>query len=239
MSKKKKVLVRTISSLAMAAVVIPAYLIGDGYLLRWLFYPLSLLVMFEMATIAEEEADPFGRIDGTSWIGFSFIVLVAADCYLANDLKIPREFIGFAMAVTVTTDIGAYCVGNLIGGKVYHERPFPDISPNKTWEGTLGGIMIGMVSNLLWTKVFHLDNISANFALICFFLPILATCGDLAESAFKRACHVKDSNDRMPKIFAPLEAILGGRNGHGGYFDRLDSLIPVLFVVIFAYIWVR
>ena len=236
MSKKRKILVRVLTSLAMVAIVLPAYFIEDGSLLKWLFVSLTFLVIIEMITMADGD-DLVGRIDAAAWIGFVFCILAAADCYLIICQQIPRELIGFAMAVTVTTDACAWGVGNLIGGKIYGKHPFPRISPNKTWEGTLGGIGFGMASVLLWSQVFNMANTSPGFALASFCVPVIATAGDLAESALKRACHVKDSNDRISKFFKPFGVILGGRDGHGGYFDRMDSLIPALFVMIFAYIW--
>ena len=119
-------------------------------------------------------------------------------------------------------DIFAYLFGKMFGGKVFGKsRPFPRISKNKTWEGTLLGLMmaIGMVAILMAVRgTFSVDWMY----LLC---GPLALCGDLFESFLKRKFKVKDSNEILIKnpVFARLELLVGGSEGHGGYLDRIDS----------------
>ena len=119
-------------------------------------------------------------------------------------------------------DIFAYVFGKAFGGKVFgKKRPFPKISKNKTWEGTILGLVmaIGMVAVLM--------AIRGAFATDWFYLLCgpLALCGDLFESFLKRRFKVKDSNEILIKnpLFAKLELLIGGAEGHGGYLDRVDS----------------
>ncbi len=119
-------------------------------------------------------------------------------------------------------DIFAYLFGKLFGGKVFKKsRPFPHISKNKTWEGTILGISMamGMVAVLMATV--------GNFATDWMYLLCgpLALVGDLFESYLKRRFKVKDSNEILIKkpLFAKLEMIVGGSEGHGGFLDRIDS----------------
>ncbi|MBR0465226.1 phosphatidate cytidylyltransferase [Candidatus Saccharibacteria bacterium] len=119
-------------------------------------------------------------------------------------------------------DIFAYLFGKAFGGKVFgKKRPFPKISKNKTWEGTILGLVmaIGMVAVLM--------AIRGAFATDWFYLLCgpLALCGDLFESFLKRRFKVKDSNEILIKnpLFAKLELLIGGAEGHGGYLDRVDS----------------
>ena len=112
-------------------------------------------------------------------------------------------------------DTMAYVVGSFIG-----KTPLSTWSPKKTWEGTLGGIilsagLISLVANLLWKANYEVFVI----ALVC---AIGGTIGDLAESRLKRWANVKDSGSFMP--------------GHGGFLDRFDSILfaaPMVWLVCY------
>ncbi len=112
-------------------------------------------------------------------------------------------------------DTMAYLVGSLIG-----KTPFSKISPKKTWEGTLGGILLCVLTivAIAWfTKALPLQQ-AAIIAAVC---GISGTAGDLLESKLKRSAQVKDSGTFMP--------------GHGGFLDRFDSLltsVPLVWIYI-------
>lgn len=117
-------------------------------------------------------------------------------------------------------DIFAYLCGKMLGGKIIKKsRPFPKVSKNKTWEGTVLGlaISVGLVF-ILTTALGRADYIY----LLC---GPLALMGDLFESYLKRQFKVKDSNEIVikNKFFEKLEVLVGGTEGHGGYLDRIDS----------------
>ena len=119
-------------------------------------------------------------------------------------------------------DIFAYLFGKIFGGKVFgKKRPFPRVSKNKTWEGTLLGLAmsIGLVS----IKIAAGGDLWADWMyLLC---GPLALAGDLFESFLKRCFKVKDSNEILikNKFFEKLEMLIGGSEGHGGFLDRIDS----------------
>lgn len=116
-------------------------------------------------------------------------------------------------------DTMAYIVGSFIG-----KTPLSKISPKKTWEGTIGGVilsvaLIGLIS-YLFTK-----NINVNILVIALIAAVAGTFGDLLESKIKRMANVKDSGNFMP--------------GHGGFLDRFDSLlIATPFVWLFIKLFV-
>ena len=119
------------------------------------------------------------------------------------------------MASIWINDTMAYLVGSMIG-----RTPFSKISPKKTWEGTLGGIILCVVTVTL-VGVFALKGNAMDFIAISTISAVAGTVGDLLESKLKRVADVKDSGDIMP--------------GHGGFLDRFDSLLlAVPFVWIFA-----
>ena len=116
-------------------------------------------------------------------------------------------------------DTMAYIVGSFIG-----KTPLSKISPKKTWEGTIGGIIlsvvvVGLIAFLL-TK-----NIDYSIVMIALISAVTGTLGDLLESKIKRSADVKDSGSFMP--------------GHGGFLDRFDSLlIATPFVWLFIRLFV-
>lgn len=119
-------------------------------------------------------------------------------------------------------DTMAYIVGSLIG-----KKSLSKISPNKTWEGTVGGVLLCVIvitilslvipkaTTLPWQHWLHIAAISA----------IAGTLGDLLESKLKRSAGIKDSGSFMP--------------GHGGFLDRFDSLLVATpFVWLYVYLFV-
>lgn len=119
-------------------------------------------------------------------------------------------------------DIFAYLSGKIFGGKVFGKsRPFPKVSKNKTWEGTILGL--GIAIGLVAIKIAAGGNLTTDWMyLLC---GPLALCGDLYESYLKRKFKVKDSNEILikNKFFRGVEMCVGGSEGHGGFLDRIDS----------------
>lgn len=113
-------------------------------------------------------------------------------------------------------DTMAYIVGSLIG-----KTQLSAISPKKTWEGTIGGSLLAVITVAVLSHfIFEADWLPS--FLIPFIAVIACTFGDLLESKLKRLANVKDSGNFLP--------------GHGGFLDRFDSLLlAVIFVWI--YIW--
>jgi phosphatidate cytidylyltransferase len=131
---------------------------------------------------------------------------------------------GFLPIVIVASiwinDTMAYIVGSIIG-----KTPLSKISPKKTWEGTIGGIILCVVlMYVLWNRlVFHTSDIFLGvfIAIVAFITAIAGTIGDLFESKLKRMANIKDSGSFMP--------------GHGGFLDRFDSLlfaVPAVWIFL-------
>lgn len=115
-------------------------------------------------------------------------------------------------------DTMAYLVGSFIG-----KTPLTQISPKKTWEGTLGGVILTMVGAGIWgyyAPYYHMHDWIMMAMIVC----VTGTAGDLFESKLKRMAKVKDSGAIMP--------------GHGGALDRFDSLLVATpFVFGYAYVF--
>ncbi|MEP7257358.1 MAG: phosphatidate cytidylyltransferase [Flavitalea sp.] len=120
-------------------------------------------------------------------------------------------------------DTMAYMVGSLIG-----KTPFSPISPKKTWEGTIGGIILCVALVTLLSRYIPVlrDFPLIHWLMISLIAAIAGTFGDLLESKLKRMAGVKDSGRIMP--------------GHGGFLDRFDSLlIATPFVWAYVEIFLR
>lgn len=118
------------------------------------------------------------------------------------------------------SDTGAYVIGSLFGKR----KLAPAISPNKTIEGSLGGIVVATVALLYAADI---KNIQYSWVLILVVTAIIGALGDLVQSKIKRICGVKDSGSILP--------------GHGGIYDRIDSSILaapmyILLLNLFAYV---
>lgn len=154
-------------------------------------------------------------------------VLMIIDLYNpANHIHIYDTFIvlvkGTIPIVIIASiwinDTMAYLVGSFIG-----KTPLSKISPKKTWEGTIGGIVLCItVAGLVSQFIFHSWIVNLFIMLLAAICAIFGTLGDLLESKIKRMADVKDSGSFMP--------------GHGGFLDRFDSL---LVAVPFVWLYIK
>ncbi len=126
-----------------------------------------------------------------------------------------RNWLLFILAGTSACDTGAYAVGRLMG----RHQMAPVISPNKTWEGAIGGFVASVGAMLAVGVLLDLGVAMWQQAVVAVAVAIAAQTGDLVESVLKRAANVKDSGSIMP--------------GHGGLLDRIDSTLFVLPAVYY------
>jgi len=152
--------------------------------------------------------------------GVAYIGLPLLSALRLRDMNDGLAWMAIAFLGTWVCDTAAYAVGRSIGRR----RFFPEISPRKTWEGAIAGLLLGAPTVALMAHY----GLSLSFAAGLVFGVLLvaaATFGDLAESVIKRQAGVKDSSNLIP--------------GHGGMLDRIDSLLFVFpvsyaFAVVFS-----
>ena len=134
---------------------------------------------------------------------------------LRNAEPIGRQLTFLLAGIVWCSDTGAYLVGRAFGK---HKLGTP-VSPRKTIEGTIGGLVVGTLTSFLLSAILLKETLSwGNAVFIGLLLSVLGQLGDLSASLMKRTAGVKDSGHVIP--------------GHGGFIDRCDSLIfstPVLY----------
>ena len=153
-------------------------------------------------------------------------IMVALPFALMNGVLMHNRYLLLALFILLwVNDSGAYIVGSLTAKlpKGNHKM-FPRVSPAKSWEGLIGGIVFSLLAGYIfyligWTADMGLAN-SLWFAV---FGSVFGTLGDLMESLLKRTLGVKDSGRFMP--------------GHGGVLDRFDSLMLATPIVYFLFVY--
>ena len=171
--------------------------IGLGYLILG---PIYVGFLLAHALMLREITGSGAEIEGTSDFGRSWLL--------------------FALLVTFAVDTGAYLVGRSVG-----RRPMaPSISPNKNWEGSLGGFASAVAAALVLGLVFDLGVPAWQQAMIGGVVGVVGQWGDLIESKLKRIADLKDASSIIP--------------GHGGLLDRLDSVLLTLPAVYYLIVTV-
>jgi phosphatidate cytidylyltransferase len=146
--------------------------------------------------------NPVAVAAGVPYLGFPLIALVL----LRDDPVHGLSLLLFLVLVIWANDIAAYAVGRAVKGP----KLAPRISPNKTWSGSIGGVVFGAGVASAAAAVLSLGH-PATMAVIGSVLGIAGQIGDLFESFVKRRFKVKDSGGLIP--------------GHGGMLDRVDSIL--------------
>lgn len=210
---------------AAAMLVVTVLAVGIGGAVLDAFIALVALVAFgEFALLVVRATPNLGLrlaawLAGAAYFGLAAAILAGAGTFL----------LVMVVGITVFTDTGAYFTGRALGGP----KIAPKISPSKTWAGLVGGMAASVVWVFLWVWAMEaqlgwprfelglnlsVQNMTGAVALGAG-LAVVAQAGDFFESWLKRRAGVKDSSRLIP--------------GHGGVFDRIDGLIPVVLVAGF------
>jgi len=139
--------------------------------------------------------------------------------YSGEDVRYGGSLLFYMLLLIWAADVGAYFVGKKFG-----KTKLTQVSPNKTWEGVLGGLTFSLLVGWLGISILDLRvESSALFLVVILFIGIISVFGDLFESSLKRVAGIKDSGNLLP--------------GHGGLLDRFDSTLTVapVFYLTFSY----
>ncbi len=153
-------------------------------------------------------------------------IMVALPFALMNGVMMHNRYLLLALFILLwVNDSGAYIVGSLTAKlpKGNHKM-FPRVSPAKSWEGLIGGVVFSLLAGYVFYRVGWTAELGlANSLWFAAFGSVFGTLGDLMESLLKRTLGVKDSGKFMP--------------GHGGVLDRFDSLMLATPVVYFLFVY--
>jgi phosphatidate cytidylyltransferase len=151
---------------------------------------------------------------GIIYVSFLGGFLVATRMGFENHPGLSTKLLGYFFFVIFGSDIGAYLFGRAFG----KHKLAPTISPGKTVEGLMGGLIWAAIAAALATLLFFAELPLSWSIPLAIVLAGVGVLGDLAESAMKRGSKTKDAASILP--------------GHGGFLDRLDSLLfgaPILY----------
>ncbi len=177
-----------------------------------IFFLFMLLVFFGVILFEEFQIDDAFLIITM----LSLSICGVRGMYTITTHHSPFNFLYLALA-TFGCDTGAYFSGYFFGKHKLIER----LSPKKTIEGSIGGMMIGTILASICGFVFDLQMKPLAFIVLAFIMTITSQFGDLTFSALKRRYGIKDFSQLLP--------------GHGGVLDRIDSLVfnTVVYIIFF------
>ena len=208
--------------LGAAALFTVFYFNEPGRLADLLLMTQLILIVLTMGTLvaATLRGAPFDNMivsTGATLLGVMYIVFLGGHLIAVRTgfkQTVSAHLLSFFFLVIMGSDTGAYYVGKAFG----KHKLAPKVSPGKTWEGVIGGLLSGLLMAALSHFWFFRD-LPLRLALpLAAILTTLGILGDLTESALKRGAGAKDAAKILP--------------GHGGLLDRLDSLLfnaPVIY----------
>ena len=215
----------------------------DSTLYKWLVFPLIIFVYYKLFTVRYFNQGFFFNYNLSEILALSLILIACITLFKFSSelyydegkliftviyvslpfgfaLGLPKFYDGtftwevFLLFVLIwSSDSFAYFTGRLFG----KHKMAPKISPKKTWEGFVGGVIFTLVLGYFIEQKF--PELRGNWIIVGFLVSVFAPIGDLVESQLKRTFGVKDSGNIIP--------------GHGGVLDRLDSFIiaaPVVYL---------
>lgn len=215
---------RKISLLAAAAVFILTICQHlSGLDPKWSVLALAFILAVPASAIFLSDHTDFGSI-AYCYAALLYICLpltLSQSLVFGPDGSFDGKLLLSIFVIVWMCDVGAFCIGSLLGKRPGARRLAPSISPKKSWWGFWGGLLLGVVSAFVLGLVGWLPfPVVHTLALGCL-VSIAGICGDLIESMWKRYAGVKDSGNVIP--------------GHGGMLDRFDSSlvsIPVAFIYL-------
>ncbi|MBF0368262.1 MAG: phosphatidate cytidylyltransferase [Magnetococcales bacterium] len=187
----------------------------------WILVEVMLLYwgLLLMAIYRYQPGRMESEVAGFHFRGLIYTVIPLLMALEIRALPAGGDLLCYLLFVIWATDSGAYLVGRAIGKR----KMAPRLSPNKSWEGLIGGILLGVVVGFGTIRGFSLAIDPLWAVLLSFSVALVGELGDLVESLFKREYGVKDSGTLIP--------------GHGGLLDRLDSLLFALPLFYFFLYW--
>jgi phosphatidate cytidylyltransferase len=181
---------------------------NSGYSPLFLTFPVFVILAILAIPIVRNRAEGQLQVVSLAILGFVYFGWLFAHLAMLANAKQAYSYLLFVLVAVELNDVAAYLCGKLLG----RHQLRSNISPKKTWEGALGALAFSML--LPWALRFTLPHFEARECLLAgLIIGIGGQLGDLAVSVFKRDLGIKDMGAAIP--------------GHGGFLDRMDSLVYV------------
>ena len=180
---------------------------------KFLFLIIPFMLVLVIQELFLKDKIPYQNISSTLFALLYITLPFAALNYLSFNEELYSKIslsnnwsllLGFFI-ILWTSDSMAYVVGRLIG----KHKLFVLVSPGKTWEGLLGGIVFSLLAGYIFATI--TESSAIHWMIMSLIISIFGTLGDLSESLLKRSADVKDSGTLLP--------------GHGGVLDRFDGIL--------------
>ncbi|MCL2457084.1 MAG: phosphatidate cytidylyltransferase [Defluviitaleaceae bacterium] len=224
---KKDRLIHVIGYLATAGYFGAIFIFGAG---NWLLIALTMFVItVQTCLVVFFRKLPISECISTVY-GFLYVPFMLSFVVLVREHQFGQYYVWLILTASFGCDTFAYLTGSLFGKNKLKNTP----SPSKSFEGLIGGVVgatvIGLIYGFLISYFFGGNDATENIILIAtvisFLGAIFSIIGDLAASAVKRHCDIKDFGNVFP--------------GHGGVMDRIDSIVtvaPIVYMVMNVMFW--
>ena len=187
--------------------------LGNGWIVG-----LSLLMIVSSASVLFSTTDVEDGLAAIGVMSFAIPYFSVPPLALYRLKQIDPLWILLLVSIVWLGDATAYFVGRRFG----RHKLAPATSPNKSWEGAIANLLMGLAATTVWCALVLKSSPPMVLLAIAAVTSMAAQSGDLIESLIKRGAGVKDSSNLLP--------------GHGGFFDRLDALFPST-PIFFGGIW--
>lgn len=196
--------------LLFTVIYLRQFMFVPAMMLLWALAPMAWLLITDAQGAAVEDLSK--AVFGPVYTTLPLALLILIDMRPSGSL-----WVFFLLTVVFAGDTGAFYAGRRLGRHKLYEA----VSPNKTWEGAIGGLMASILAGSLFIRLLGPCAMGLKVVILMVILSAAAQIGDLCESMLKRHHGVKDSGLILP--------------GHGGILDRIDGLlfaVPVLYVYL-------
>jgi phosphatidate cytidylyltransferase len=180
----------------------------------------TIIILLLLFLARVQEMSEVARDLSVAILGIVYIPLLLSYAGILRDAPHGREWIFLVLLIVMSSDTLAYFVGLNWG----RHRLYYVVSPNKSIEGALGGLLGACLGALIARLSFFPELDGYDVLFLGLVMGGVSQLGDLVESLFKRSFGVKDSGSIIP--------------GHGGLLDRLDSLILILPLAFYYAVWI-
>ena len=212
---------RIITSFFLLIIIFLSFL--NFKILNVFLFIMSFMVLVELNSIFKKiykKKFLFQAICNLLSVLYVSYFLLTVILFLSEQFIIDKFTILFLLTICISTDIGGFIFGKLIGGK-----KLTTISPNKTYSGSLGSFFLSLILGYLYYQIQNnLYLININVFIFIILISLISQIGDLFISFLKRKAKIKDTGSILP--------------GHGGILDRIDGILlsmPIGLLLINVY----